>query len=141
MARRLLHREHLGQTIADHEMVPVTLDCGIRDEVVHVRVVRQRCCVRSSSVVVDEAAEEAERLGLAQATQAALADLDLERLGLLIQGRNGLVELCFQYVDGRVRGQPAAYRGPGTVPQPTKRGGAPRHMRGLVQDHKVETNV
>ena len=67
LARRLLHREHLDDAVADQQVVSVAVDGGIRDEVVQVRVVREPRGVHHGRVVVHELAKEAERLGLLQA--------------------------------------------------------------------------
>ena len=42
LGRRLLHRQHLDRVSPNHQMVAVALDGRIRDEVVQMRVVRQR---------------------------------------------------------------------------------------------------
>ena len=41
LARRLLHRQHLDDAVADQEVIAVAVDGRIRDEVVEVRVVRE----------------------------------------------------------------------------------------------------
>ena len=60
LARRLLHREHLDDAVADQEVVAVAVDGGIRDEVVQVRVVREPGGIDHGWRVVHQLAEEAE---------------------------------------------------------------------------------
>ena len=66
LARRLLHRQHLDDAVADQQVVAVAVDRGVGDEVVQVRVVREPGGVHDGRVVVHELAEEPERLALLQ---------------------------------------------------------------------------
>ncbi len=62
LAGRLLHRQRSYHAPADEQMIPIAFDGRIGDEVVQVRVMRQRGCVDGCRVVVQKLTEEAERL-------------------------------------------------------------------------------
>ena len=69
LARRLLHREHLDDAVADQQMVAVAVDGGIGDEVVQMRVVREPRGIHDGRFVVHQLAEESKRLALAEGVQ------------------------------------------------------------------------
>ena len=96
LARWLLHRQHLDPLAADHEVIAVAVDGRIGDEVIEMRVVRQGRCRHRRRVVVHKLAEEGERLVLRQPLRAKVAQLHVERLGLVVQRGDGAIEVCLK---------------------------------------------
>src|SRR5688572_10014641 len=97
VARRLLHREHLNETVPDEQVIPVAFDGRIRDEVIEVRVVGES---RSrNGVVVDKLPEEAECVALSEAAKTEFTRLDLERIGLVVESADRANELDFEQPD------------------------------------------
>ena len=138
LAWRLLHRQHPHLAIADQQMVPVALDRRVRHEVVQVRVVSQARRVDHCWRIVDEAPEEPERLRLRQPHGPEVAHLNLECLRLVVQRRDGPIQLGFEHSDGFVWRQPRTERGPGGLPEPAKLGRPPHDVRRFVDDHQVQ---
>ena len=108
LARRLLRREHLDDAVADQQMVSVTVDRGVGDEVVQVRVVREPGGVHDGGFVVHELAEEPERLALLKARRAKVADLDLEALSLVVQRPDGSIEFRINELQRSIGREPGA---------------------------------
>jgi hypothetical protein len=76
-------------------VVAVAFDRGIRHEIIQVSVVRELSGAVSCDVVVDELTEKGERVALGEAPKTELADLNLECLGLVIEGPDGFIQLDF----------------------------------------------
>ena len=143
LARRLLHRQHLDDAIADQQVVAMALDGGVRDEVVQMRVVRQAGGVddrwrRSSRA----AGRSGRRPCFVETREAELAELHLERLGLVVQRADGSVEFRFDELQ-RVR-RPRAIRAARRRGARQKRVEArcsAGHVRRFVEQHEVERQV
>ena len=77
--RRLLHRQRSDGTGPDAQVISVTLDWRVSDEVVEVSVVAEMRRVHHVSIKVDESTEEPERVLLEEFPQTAISELNRYR--------------------------------------------------------------
>jgi hypothetical protein len=96
LTRRLLHRQGLDEPIAHDQVIAITVDSRISDEVVEVTIARQARHVGGLSVIVQELAEKPERVHFVEPLDAKVADLDLKRLGGLMQRRDRAVKFVLK---------------------------------------------
>src|SRR5262249_48136318 len=133
VARRLLHREHLDETVSDEQMLPVTFDGRIRDEVIEVRVVGESPF--RNGVVVDKLSEEAERVALSEAAKTEFTCLDLERIGLVVERADRAIELDFEQLDRLLAREPSPESLAWCLEHSVKVRGPSSRVRCLVQEH------
>ena len=138
VTRRLLHRQDFHELVADRQVIAVAVDRRVSDEIIQVRVMRERRRGYCRRVVVDEVAEESEGVGFPEPFKAEVAQLHLDGVGLVMECPNRPIEFRFDEGECLARGQPAAHRVLRCTPKVPKgraRAGAGRR---LVQHHQVQ---